>query len=274
MCVALACLVAAGGAIRAEETTGWRDTAELSFVAVSGNSEASSLGFKNTLVREWTRSSFTFNAAGVRVETTDTDPVAIGADPGYVVDRRENKRTTAEYLLLHTRYDQKYTERMFWFAGAGWDRNRFAGIENRAVVEGGVGHIWVDREAMKFRTAYALTYTDQEDTSGVDDSFVGARVSADYFNQLGAHAGYTSQLTLDSDLEESSNFRADWTNALSVALSKRLALKVSLQWLYDNEPALREIPLENPLGTPTGNTVFIEFDELDTVFTTSLVVNF
>jgi hypothetical protein len=49
-------------------------------------------------------------------------------------------------------------------------------------------------------------------------------------------------------------------------MSKKLALKVTLQWLYDNQPAALAI-------SPTGE-VLAEADDLDTVFTASLVINF
>ena len=47
---------------------------------------------------------------------------------------------------------------------------------------------------------------------------------------------------------------------LSVSMSKHFALKVSLQWLYDNKPALI-VP-------------FLEADKLDTIFTASVVATY
>jgi hypothetical protein len=64
-------------------------------------------------------------------------------------------------------------------------------------------------------------------------------------------------------------------NSVAVAMNRRLALKVSLQWLYDNQPSLQLVDLFNPPfppGTPAGRAQ-VELDELDTIFTASLVVN-
>jgi hypothetical protein len=65
-------------------------------------------------------------------------------------------------------------------------------------------------------------------------------------------------------------------NSLAVAMSSKMALQVSLQWLYDNEPALTEIALLTPVppdAIEVGSTL-TPLDELDTILTASLVVNF
>ena len=57
-------------------------------------------------------------------------------------------------------------------------------------------------------------------------------------------------------------------------LSSRLALKVSLQLLYDGRPSLIDLAVVDPAGAPTGDAVRVELDELDSVLNVSLVVNF
>ncbi len=63
-------------------------------------------------------------------------------------------------------------------------------------------------------------------------------------------------------------------NSLAVSMSERLALKVSLQLLYDNLPSRRRVTLVGTDGTPTGGTVLVPLDELDTVFNVALVISF
>lgn len=274
-------LLAFPTALHAADPTGWKDTAEFSFVATAGNSEANTVGFKNTLSRAWDDSSVTFKAGGVRVQTTRRAPFAVGGFGSFAVTPNESTETTAESYYLNGRYDRKISERFFWYAGAGWDRNRFAGIDSRYSVAGGVGNTWYDTDDLKFKTDYAVTYTDQQnvvEVAGTNNSWVGARFSWDYLNKLGANTTYTNALTLDANLQETSDWRADMTNAVSVSMSEHLALKVSLQWLYDHDPALESIPLfDLPPGDPAAvqlGTVAVPLDELDTIFTASLVVNY
>jgi putative salt-induced outer membrane protein YdiY len=258
----------------APKETGWKDSAELSYVVTAGNAETSTFGFKNKLWRKWARTAFELNASGVRAEsTTVTRTVDPGPPPAIVETPSSDLK--AEAYALNGRFDRTITEHLFWFAGAGWDRNRFAGIQNRYFGFGGVGNIWKDEERVKFRTDYGLTITRQDDVidnPAVDDTFAGARFSADYMHKLGAATTFTSRLVLDENLNETSDWRADWTNAATVTMSTHLGLKVSLQWLYDHEPSLVAVDDPGDLLPPAGPTALTPLDDLDTIFTTSLVI--
>lgn len=267
----------------AEQSAGaWKDTAEFSYVVTSGNSESSTLGFKNTLSREWDASKVTFKAGGIRVETTTVADFAVGTPTSFVVP--ENKATTAENYFLNGRYDRKLSERFFWYTGLGWDRNRFAGIDSRWIGEAGVGNIWRDDDVVKFKTNYAATFTDQSDvfpTQGISDTFAGIRAAWEYWHKFGENTEYVNTLVVDENLDETDDYRADMVNSLSVAMNKRLALKISLQILYDNVPAFDNYPLVDTAGNPvidpgTGDQVHVarELDEIDTIFTAAVVVNF
>lgn len=247
---------------------GWKDTAEFSLVTTAGNSEGTTFGFKNTLSKAWDRSSFELKAGGVRVQTTALR-VPINA-----TETLDIESTTAEAYYLNGRYDRKISEKLFWYTGLGWDRNRFAGIQNRYNAVAGVGHVWFDTDDRKFRTDYALTYTDQEsviEDPTVSDTFAGIRLGWDYLNKVGKNATYTNTLVIDTNLDESKDYRADMINALAVAMSERMALKLSLQWQYDHLPSLGVIAFSN---FPGGTDQVYELDDLDQIFTASLVVNF
>ncbi len=270
-------LAGLGAGVRAEEpakTDRWRDVADFSYVATAGNSEVSTLGFKNTLARAWGRSSFEVKAGAVRGESTTRTRAVV---PGPAIQESSTTELTAENYFVNGRYDRKITDRSFWYAGAGWDRNRPAGIQNRDSGAGGVGNIWIDEDRVKFRTDYALSYTSQEDVvkvPGADESFLGMRVSGKYLHKLGASTTYGNDLIVDGNLDETSDFRADMTNWVTVNMSGRLALKVSLQWLYDHEPSFESIADPGDLLPPSGPTASAQLDDLDTIFTASLVADF
>lgn len=258
----------------------WSDTAEFGWVATSGNSESSTFGLKNTLTRENERSLFELKLGGVRVETTTITLFAVGNSTDFTREEDTTSATTAENYFVAGRYDRKITDRFFWFAGAGWDRNRPAGIDNRYVAMAGVGNIWVDTDRRKWRTDYAITGTDQEnvvDDPTFDDTFIGLRLSSAFLQKFGANdvGVFTNDTIVDQNLNETEDWRVNMTNAVALNINSRLALKVSLQWLYDNLPSLKEVDLFDPgdLTTPIGR-VFVEADDLDTLLTTALVIKY
>jgi len=259
-------------ALAADE--GWKDTAEFSLVNTSGNSEGTAFGFKNTLSKAWDKSSFEVKAGAVRVETTALNvPMYDAGTMTYFTE--DVTTTTTESYYLNGRYDRKISEKFFWYGGAGWERNEPAGLENRYTAIAGVGNVWFDNDDRKFRTDYAVTYTDQSDVvvdPNINDTFAGLRLGWNYMTKVGENSTYTNDLIVDANLDESDDYRADMVNALSVAMSERLALKLSLQWQYDHLPALGVIKYSSL--TPPGVDETFELDDLDQIFTAALVISF
>ena len=258
----------------------WSDTAELSLVATGGNSESQTLGFKNLYKRAWDSSSIEITAAGIRAESTDIARTAFGDPNSFIVSTAKNTQITAENYVLKGRFNRRITHFFFWYAGGGWERNQLAGVNNRYSVAGGVGNIWRDTDDLKFRTDYALSYTDQEDVTDnpeADSGFLGVRFSWDYLNRWSGTTTYTNKLIIDESLAEPDDLRVDLLNAVSVTMSDRLALKVSLRVLFDNEPSFEEVALfdvPGPDGKKNDKMVLVQLDEVDTQLAVSLVVNF
>jgi putative salt-induced outer membrane protein YdiY len=184
---------------------------------------------------------------------------------------------TAETYLVDSRYDRMLGGNWFAFAAGAWLRNKFAGIDSRWTLGTGVGNAWVDTERMRFKTDYGVTYTNQTDVvpdPRVADSYAGLGAGLDFWYQVTSTTDIQSQLNFISSFADSGNWRSNWLNSITVAISQALALKSSLLFQYNNMPALEAVPLDNPLGTPTGQTVAVELDKLDTFFTVGLVLSF
>jgi putative salt-induced outer membrane protein YdiY len=178
---------------------------------------------------------------------------------------------------LETRYERQISDRWYWYAAMGWDRNEPAGIKNRTVLASGVGNVWFDRAEARFRTDLGLTYTDQEDLVepvGSGGGFAGLRLSYDYWRQLTTTAEFTSLLTLDQNLDRSNDLRAALANTLAVRISGNLALKLSHELQYDNSPSLIAVPVVSLQGTPVGEDLLVEADDVDSTISLALVVAF
>jgi putative salt-induced outer membrane protein len=266
---------------------GWKDAAELGYVITSGNSDSSTLGLKNTLNYDWEKARFEMKLGAVKAKSTAVPFFATGTATDFT--RQDNDpETTAESYYLNGRYDKNITDRFFWFGGAGWDRNTFAGVQNRYTAFGGVGNTWLDTDKTKWRTDYAVTYTKEDDViepADFDGSFAGLRLSSNFLHKWSESGSYGNDTIVDDNLEDTSDLRVNMTNWVAVNMSTHLALKVSLQWLYDHQPALVNADLftadPDDGGVPVDanldgvqDQVAVEADTLDSIFTTALVIKY
>jgi putative salt-induced outer membrane protein YdiY len=253
-----------------EDPVRWKDQAELSFLLTSGNASSNTFGFKNILERFWGVSSFKFSLGGIRTESGKTVRTASGTPDNYTVSETTDVEVTAENYFVKARYDRRLSEAAFLHAGVGWDRNTFAGIQNRYDFVGGAGRTWFEEENRHLKSDVGLTYTLQDEVGNApdgEDSFLGVRASIDFLRDLTETTGFASVLVVDENLDSTDDFRSDWANSLTVAMSERFALKASYQILFDNKPALTGVPLGD-------EEVFVPLDKVDSVFTVAIVANF
>lgn len=249
---------------------GWTDVAELTFVRTGGNATSSTLGLKNSLGHRWEDAVFQLALGAVRAESGITSRTATGTIDDFSVARRTVTEATAENYFIQSRYDRNISGSTYLFGGAGWDRNTFAGVQNRYGFVGGVGRTWADQEARRFKSDIGLTYTIQDDViedPSREDGFGGVKATLDFFQSLSSTTDYTSLLVVDENLSDSDDLRADWTNSVAVAMSDNLALKASLRVLYDNSPALVSVPLG-------ADQVLVPLEKSDTALTLALVIDF
>lgn len=279
MVLALAIGVASlqGQEAEEERTLGWFYSAELSFVMAGGNAESSTVGMGAGLRRKWAGGELKFETAGLRTESSTKSRRAVGSPDDFEVLEESTSELTAENYWARLRLDRDISDHIFSYTGIGWNRNTFAGINGRWTFVGGSGVIWADGERSRFRTDVGGTVTVQNDVVEADrgtQTFAGLRISWDYLQKLTATTSFTSVLVLDESLADTEDFRADFVNSLLVSISGNLAFRTSFQLLYDNLPSLTTVELESPAGVPTGDSVLTELENVDTLFTVTLVVNF
>lgn len=278
----VAVLVSPASALRAQESRedekelGWSLSAELSLVMAAGNAETTTLGAGTSLRRVWEDARWRLESGGLRTKSADITRRAIGTAEDFVVEEESESELTAENYYVRTRFDRSLSERSFLYGGVSWIRNTFTGIDARWTLVGGGGFTVWETERSHFHVDLGGTYTVENPTVGGTPSqdFAGIRFSWDYGRRLAESAEFTSVLVVDENLDDSEDVRGDFTNAISVSISKTLALRTSLQLLYDAQPALEEVPLFTADAEPTGETVLAELDELDSLLTVAIVLTF
>lgn len=259
-----------------EKVLGPADKAEVSFVSVGGNAKASSFSLRNTFTYTWQDALFKLEAGALRAETSSFDRRGrlLGDGSVEVLDN-ETSELTAESYFLRGRYEATINPELYWFAGAGWEQNEFAGIESRYGAVGGLGRIWSATDTFKLKTDLGLTYTQEKAVATAGDAdFLGLRFGYDLLRVLTPSTTWTSVLYVDGNFDDSGDLRADFTNGLAVAMTERLALKATLQLLYDHEPSYVRVPVDLPPGVDEPRFFAAQLDELDSIFAVALVVSF
>ena len=296
---------------QAPPALGWSNSADLSLVLTAGNSAAETWGFSDDLRHVWENARFRFEANVVRSSTSDDRffqvapgiEFPVGGPPANPATSLVKPSPTLDVAnsLLRGSYERNITPRFFWNTGASWDRNDDAGILNRYIVHAGVGNTWVDIMRRRFATTYGLSYADREEEEPdpeKDRRFAGARLGWNYTEKFNAGATFDNQLASNINLSDANDYSLDTTSALTVAVVNHVSLKVSLQWLYEHEPALESdldviafVEVVNPDGIPgsgderlrtlsSGGSKLVlgaadaRRDKLDTVFRTALVIKF
>ncbi|KPK02719.1 MAG: hypothetical protein AMS20_11685 [Gemmatimonas sp. SG8_28] len=267
-----------------EKELGWFFTTELTAVWTAGNSQSTTFGLDAKLRHVWERMEFKAEGGGVRSQATKTTRTAVGTEGSFVIETEENTEKTAEAFYARGRFDYSISPRFFAFGGVDWLRNTFAGIDSRTLAVLGAGNTWVENDQITFKTDYGITYTFQTDVVEnpfLKTNFPGVRVQYDLLWQATGTTEFTSSLIGDwmfseeADAPDSkADVRLDFTNAVAIAISSKLALKPSLQLLWRNDPALTNVPLFASDGTPAGVDVQVPLQKLDSFFKLALVVKF
>jgi putative salt-induced outer membrane protein YdiY len=193
-------------------------TGNLGFVNTAGNSELTTLGGDETL-RYVTRDSLW--------KFQQTAAVVYG---------RSRDSTTASSYSAGGRLDRMLSARLAAFAGATWQRNRFAGINRRFEEVLGLAYDLLALERDKLVVEVGAAFTQQRNTAGLDDNFVGARTAGTYKHLLTEKAFVQQMAEFLSNLETSTDYRINSETSLAAPISSTIALKMAYTIHFDHLP--------------------------------------
>ncbi len=259
----------------------WTDVATLSYVATSGNAIGQTFGFGNDFTRKWDLSTLTLKVGAIRSESTLVQRYAFAQtmEEARVEEKRTTTLTAAAYFFSG-RYDHrlKDKDRWYWYGATGWERNRPAGLENRTVATAGVGRIWLDSDRTKWRTDAGFGATREDPLVAPVDfqhTFGTFNFTSALKHRFNGTVDYTADLAAMENLRDTSDWVGVLKQGLTVAMTKRMALKVGLDLNYRNKPNLISVDVRLPEDTTSVlGKMIVKAKKLDTVTTTSLVITF
>lgn len=218
-----------------ESGSPWSGSLGLAYLATSGNTNTSSLGFELKFEREPRPWGLRGRALTYRA--------------------REDDKTTAERYLAGLRTERAFEDRWSVFAGASGERDRFKGINLRSIVEaGGLYHALLGpRHNLSFDAGVTWTWAEDVRKESVDS--VGLVAGVSYSLQLSENAELTERFIYYPNLDESDDWRYRSETALTAKINTRWAIKLGYLITYDN------LPVEG-------------FEKRDTTSSASIVMSF
>ncbi|MFN2239473.1 MAG: YdiY family protein, partial [Thermoanaerobaculia bacterium] len=194
----------------------WSGSGELSFVAISGNTDMSSLGLGAELFWKPLPWEAEFKAA-------------------FVTTKTEGEQT-AEALNAILGIAREINPRTAGYGRANWMVNTFAGIDSRAFLEGGLAFKVIEEDRQELRLEGGVGYTLENRVSGEDLDFATGRGGLVYRWKFSENAELVEDLSLMLNLEDADDFRIGNLVSISSRLTDLLSLKLSHALNFYNEP--------------------------------------
>lgn len=248
------------------------NSSELGLILTTGNARSTSLGFRNLYAYRWTDAELSWEAGWLRAASRKGDRFAVENGNGFDIVEPETD-IDSQRLFSKLHYQRQLSPRTDWFANFDAVRDEPSNINRQFVTAGGLGTTWSKTDRLTFRTAYGISYTDEDLVVEGANRFAGYRLAYALKAPLAAATAFQSELTGDGSFDTADDIRADWLNGLTVAINAKLALKSSIRVLFRNLPALEALELRSTGGSAVG-TVEVPKKKVDTNLTTSLVITF
>ena len=198
----------------------WFGKVNFSFLSTSGNTDTTSIGGAAEV--NYNPKPWLFTVKGAYLYSA-TDGIV-----------------TAESTVFGMRASRDITDRLDVFAGAGYLRNTFSGIDSLWSVDGGAGYKLFKGPTQFLRVEGGVGWSSEKDI--IDDIILPAR---DYANiraaiaykwQFTKTAAFTNDFSYLLDLDDTQNYFITNKAAITADISKVFALQASWTLLWRNQP--------------------------------------
>jgi putative salt-induced outer membrane protein len=230
-------VLAVGSPAIAEDATKspWTGSAELSYVATSGNTDTSSLGLGGELHYKpgiWT---YDFKLSYVEAET-------------------DGEKSAEKFGALFAA-SRPINERLDYYARVVYLSDEFAGIDSNISGDTGVIYKALTGEKHFLDLGAGVGYTSESRTIGDDSEFATGTAFAKYKYAFSKNAEFTDSATYIHDFEDSDNWRFLNSAAVSAAINTIFSLKAYYNVVHLNAP----VPGFEETDSTTGVSLVAKF---------------
>jgi putative salt-induced outer membrane protein len=202
---------------KAEEKKALSDEGEVSFVQTSGNTKVSSLAAKNLVKYKFTeRLVGSWKVGALRADTNDVK--------------------TAESYFTDLKLDYQNTKRLYSFVNAGWQKNRFAGVDGHIYGGAGAGYKFFDGPANFLIGELGVMYVTDKYTDKTKKNYPGGRAFAKYTYAFTEKNKFSQSLEYLDDFNDSQKYFVNSETAVISSLSGNFSLKAAYVVNYTNAP--------------------------------------
>jgi putative salt-induced outer membrane protein YdiY len=190
-------------------------SAQFTFVGTQGNASSQSLGVGGDLI--WRPDPWTYSAKAIFAQS------------------ESDEELTARSLAATFRAARALNERWLGYSQYDFLRDRFAGVEQRHVIEGGLSYLALREAPHRLRLDMGLGYLYERQP---DEHFDSATLSlgAAYRFLIAAASEFTYEPRFLLPFVETDAWKFNQDAALTVALTTILSLKVAHTVRYSAEP--------------------------------------
>lgn len=226
--VTTALTLGAIGVVQAQATVKpdgqWRAAFGLGASMSSGNSKGNNLSLSGDGVRATTQDKVSLYGSGQYASSAGT--------------------TTAEQMRLGGRYDRNVSTDLFAFGGLDLDRNKFANLQLRSRLSGGLGYHVLKAPDTTFDLFGGLSFTADKyiDPMVVDSrsrssySYAGLLLGEESTHKLSDTTSFKQHLVLVPNLKNGGEYLANWDAGLGVSMSKSMSLNVGFSLARNSDP--------------------------------------
>ena len=194
----------------------WSYTLGLSYLGTTGNTDNQNFG-----------TDFTFAKVA--------DPWGIEGGFSYMRGSRDGDKT-AEKFNAAIKGTRQLNDRWDLFLSGRWDRDRFAGFDDRYTFAAGVTFKAVNTSKDQFFIDAGASWNHDKLVYGDRDNYWGGLLQLRYAHCWTPTAKFQQRLLYIPDFDHGSNWRGESETAIITSLTRSLAFKGSFLVRYNHEP--------------------------------------
>jgi putative salt-induced outer membrane protein len=152
--------------------------------------------------------------------------------------RSESDDTTiAEQYNASEKFTWDLIDKNYTYERFAWDRDRFAGVQNRYDSSAGLGRTILDLTNDKLIGELGAGYINEERTEPPRNDFGSGRAYAKYIRTISKTANFSQDIEYLASFKDADAYRLNTETAIIASISTHLSLKASYIWKRINKPA-------------------------------------